>query len=389
MPNQLTATGLTVKTITEIVSDLTTALQAIYGADINVDSNSPDGQLLNIFAQTVADMLTLLEQVYNSFSVPNSDGVYLDQRVALNGLIRNPGSYTDITVAITTTQSVTLIGLDGATTPPSGVYTVADAGGNQFYLEASVTLSAGTADKSFRAANLGVVQTPTSTPLNQVTVVTGISVVETISQDTTGTPEESDAALKIRQAQSFWLGATGPADSVLAQLLQTPGVIDAFVPENTTSSTANGVPAHGIWPIVNGGTDTDVATAIYIKKAPGCAIKGSSSGTVTRPNGSTLTIPFDRADTEALYIEFGLVARSPGIAFDNTAIKAALAAALVYKLGQSPNIGDVVVAMLAIAPQGYITGVGVSTDGMSYLDVVTPSDFQHYFTVSPSNITIS
>lgn len=389
MPNQLTAAGLTVKTISELTSDLTAALQTIYGSDINVDSNSPDGQLLNIFAQTIADMLTLLEQVYNSFSVPTADGVYLDQRVALNGLVRNPGSYTTITVAITTTQSVTLVGLDGATTPPSGVYTVADAGGNQFYLETSVTLSSGTNNKSFRAANLGVVQTPTSTDLRQVTVVTGVSEVETISQDTTGTAEESDAALKLRQTQSFWLGTTGPADAVLAALLQTPGVVDAFVPENTTGSTVNGVPAHGIWPIVNGGTDNDVATAIYIKKGPGCAIKGSTTGTVTRPNGNTLTIPFDRPDTEDLYISFSLIARSPGISFDDTAIKTALVAALVYKLGQSPNIGDVVEAMLEIAPQGYITGVGVSTDGMSYLDVVTPSDYQHYFTLSTGHITIS
>ena len=389
MPNQLTATGLTIASLSEITGDITTAMQTIYGADINVNSNSPDGQLINVFAQVTADQLSLLEQVYNSFTVSAAVGIYVDQLVALNGLIRLAGTYSTITVAITVTQSVTLQGLDGNPSQPN-VYTLQDAAGNQFVLLSSTTIPSGSATLIFQAVDLGPITTPLSTPIQQVTVITGVSSAVTQAQTLVGTNEESDAALKLRQQQSFWLGTVGPADSILAALLETVGVIDAFVPENDTASTADGVGAHSIWAIVNAPTSSAdaIAQTIYTKKAPGCGMTGSSNGNALRPNGGTYVANFDYAIAETLYVHFSIVANGPGISFDNTAIKAALAAALVYKLGQSPNIGNVIVAMLEIAPQGYLTGVGVSIDNSSFLDTVSPSDFQHYFTLLAADITI-
>ena len=49
MPNQLDGTGLQVKTQLELLTYLTTGFQSIYGDDINLDSDTPDGQLLFIF----------------------------------------------------------------------------------------------------------------------------------------------------------------------------------------------------------------------------------------------------------------------------------------------------------------------------------------------------
>lgn len=387
MSNQLTASGLTVNTLSEIVDALVLELQTIYGTDINVDQNSPDGQLINIFAQAVADQLALLVQVYNSFSVPNAFGVALDQRVALNGLARREGTYTLIEVALVVSQTVDLQGLDGDDN--AAAYTVEDGSGNRFCLVDSATITSPGATKQFRARDVGIVETSNGEVLQQVTIITGVTSATTSSIDQIGTAEETDSQLKIRHDRSFFLGSQSPADAVEAALLATDGVTDAYVAENVTGSEASGVDAHSIWAIVVGGTDADVANAIYMKKAPGCGMTGSEAVTVTRPNGSTMIIKFDRAVDEDLYITFSILPKSPGIVFDDDAIKAALVVALQYSLNQSANIGDVVIAMLAIAPQGILTDVGVSTDGMSYLDVVTPASFQNKFVLDTTRIIIT
>lgn len=393
MPDQITAAGLQVKTNTEIIADIITALQSIYGSDINVSQNSPDGQLVNIFAQSATDQRELLVALYNSFSVNNAFGIQLDQRVALNGLVRRPGTFTLQNVTITVDRALTLAGLDAAIGDPEGVgYTIADDAGNQFILATTHVFSGGgSASLAFRAKNIGQVETSPNTITNQVTVILGVTAVNNPTVATSiGVNEESDAELKIRHAKSFFLAATAPADSIEAYLLTVAGVTDAFVAENDTAAPANGVAAFSIWCIVQGGTDAAVGTAIYRKKTLGCGMTGDDkSYVVTRPNGTSFTAVWDIPIDETLYVRFSILPRFGGATFDNTAIKTALVAALQYKLNQSPNIGDVVVAMLTIAPQGILTDVQVSIDGSSWLDIVSPSDYQHRFVLTTGRITIS
>ena len=112
---------------------------------------------------------------------------------------------------------------------------------------------------------------------------------------------------------------------------------------------------------------------------------------VARPNGATFTAQWDVALTETLYLKFGIIWRGPQ-ALSNASIQTMLAAALPYKLGQNPNVGDLVVAMQAIAPTAIVTftsNEGVSTDNSTFTSLVTPSDAAHYFTLIAANITIA
>ena len=391
MPNQLDSAGLQIKTADEILDTLIAGLQLIYGADINVSQNSPDGQLVNIFAQVVLDQLELLVQIYNSFAVENAFGVILDQRVALNGISRRPGTYTLQDVLVTVDRAITLPGLDADINNPDGVgFTVQDDAGTQFILAAThVFVVAGSATLSFRAKAIGQVETTPNTITNQVTTTLGVTSVNNPGDATSvGENEETDLALKIRRDRSFFLAATGPGDAVEAAILAVPLVTDAYVAENDTSGTVSGVPARSIWCIAEGGDDADVGQAIYSKKAPGCGMRGAVSAVITRPNGSTFTALFDRPILQNLYVRFSILPRATGITFDNTLIKTQLAAALVYKLGGTPNIGDVVVAMLTIAPQGILTDVQVSKNGTDWFDIVQPDTFQNKYVAAVARITI-
>lgn len=393
MPDQLTETGLQVQSQSDLLAQLIADFQTIYGADINVDSNSPDGQALNIYAQGGTDLRELLVAVYNSFSIEAAFGVYLDQRVALNGISRDAGTNTTTNVTISTSGALNLVGLDALVNDPTAVvFTVADAQGTLYQLVASVSIgSAGDNVLLFQAATVGIVQPIQNTITVQVTVVAGVTGVNNPDVALSiGTDEETDAALKIKQAKMFFLASTGPSDAIEAQLLQNvAGCVDAFVFDNSTSGPVDTVPAYSIWVIVNGGSDADVAQAIYAKKAPGSPMKGSVTVNVNRPNGTTWVAKFDRAIAEPLYVKFSTTPKSPGILFDDAAIKTALVDALTYKLNQPATIGDVVLAMAVIEPRAILSVVGVSSDGSSFVDILTPADLQHYFTLAAGNITIT
>ena len=84
MPNSISSTGLTVKTRAEIIAEILNGtanypgLYSIYGPNINVDPNSPDGQLINLVAQVAVDTEEFLQQIYNSFDPDQAIGINLE-----------------------------------------------------------------------------------------------------------------------------------------------------------------------------------------------------------------------------------------------------------------------------------------------------------------------
>ncbi|MDE2019603.1 MAG: hypothetical protein KGJ13_04630 [Patescibacteria group bacterium] len=465
--NSLTATGLTIEAQTDIINDLNTGFINIYGSDINLESNTPDGQIINILSTAIEDQLQLLQTAYNSFSIQNAFGVQVDNLVALNGMQRQGATYTVAQVAVTATQAINLNGLDALVSNPNAqVFTISDVSGNQYFLQTSYSFSgAGTNTLAFRAVNIGAILTTANTITVIITPTIGITSVNNPSTagDIIGVDEETDIQLKVRQGKSFKMAATGPADSIRAQLLNTPGISDAYVPDNDTDSIVNGVFGHGIAVVVNNSSATaaQIAQVIYTKKpagtnqtgafstigtisngtatvtaipstsnmATGQTISGagipanttissvdsatqvtmsanataSAAGetititpvgtlntyTITRPAGNTFTAAWFSALPETLYISFTIQAINHVDTFDTTALAASLAAALSYKLNQAASVGDVITAMLQIAPNGYLTSIAVSNTSGGTTQQVSPSDFQHYFTVAAANITIT
>ena len=161
MPDTFDATGLTVMTATEITTALVTGLQGIYGADIQTDQNSPDGQFIGIVTQMAVDIRELLVSINNGFDPDQAIGAILDQRVTLNNIKRYGGTYTLQPIDVTVSKTVTLAGLDANAASPTGTgYTIQDENGNEFILLDTTTLTAGTTSLSFRAAQLGAINLP-------------------------------------------------------------------------------------------------------------------------------------------------------------------------------------------------------------------------------------
>lgn len=390
MPNSLTATGITTATQPELVTNLTAQYQVIYGADIDLDSDTPDGQTINNFAQVAADEGDLLTQIYNMFDPDNAIGVVLDQRVAINGIQRLGGTFTVTNITLVTSGALTLYGLDQTAQP---VYTVADNANNQWQLQSTqIVNAAGTYIFSFQAANVGAVITIPNTINVPVTIVLGVvSVNNPAIYTTLGTNQETDAALKIRRQKSVSLPSQGYLAGLLAALENTPGVTFAFIEENTTSTTnGDGVPGHSIWVIVAGtATAASIANAIYVKRNAGCGMFGSVTFTITQVDGSPFIIRWDTVIPEPLFIKFTATSLNGTTPPNIAGIVAGLPTIFVPGVFGEVNINELATFVQQIDPNTLVTNAGFSISSVgSYTNTLVPAAKTNQFAISTPNIIV-
>ena len=394
MPDNFDSTGLTVKTLTELREELETDYKDIYGDDINLDQNSPDGQVVNIEAQEGVDLRELLASINAGFDPDQAEGRVLDQRLALNNITRNGGTFTLVPVEITVDQALNLIGLDDQSdelNPTiSNLYTVKDDAGNEFYLLASVAIvGAGAVDYSFRAADIGDVQVLVGTITTPVTIIAGVTNINnTAGASSQGVDEESDADAKVRRRSSTAISSVGYLDAIEAAIKDLSNVTTGIVLENDTDTTdGDGIPSHSIWAIVEGGDNTEIGTVIYAKKSSGSGMKGTVEVGIIRPNGTTYTAKFDRPVDQDLWIQFNIVL--PGGVIDTDNLKALIVENITWGVGADAVGSQVSAYVQSLNPSYQISAMEVSDDDITYLEVVSPALPVDRFVNDITRITIT
>ena len=386
MPNSFDGTGLQTLTQSEIVENLTQEFQNIYGEDINVDSNSPDGQLINIFAQMLEDQYELLNQVNTSFDPDQAIGTVLDQRCSINGVQRKAGTYTYVQVDVITDRSVTLAGLDQNSVEDS--YTISDSEGNQFVLANTTSISAGTNSLRFRASNIGAVEVLPNTITTPVTIILGVLSVNNPSvASEEGTNEETDAELRERRKRSVSIANQGYTDGLLAALENIPDVTKASVYQNRGGTTdADGIPGHSIWVVVQGGSDAEIGQVMDNKVAAGVGMKGTQSVNVSQADGSVATYYFDRPTAQTLYVNLDITPLAGQILVYSD-IKNSLINGLSFQPNETVDSSAIICYIKSKYDNVAVT-CQVSTDGTTWQTIVSPSTKDKFFAMTTSSITI-
>lgn len=391
MPASFGPSGLIIPTRQQIVdqivngSDGYPGLKQIYGADINIDPNSPDGQMVNIYAQAAVDAYEALAAAVASFDPDQAIGTALDRDCAYNGVVRQAGTQTIQNVLVTVAQGLTVPGLD--TNPNGGAFTVQDGTGNQYQLVAAHTFGgAGAASLAFQAIQIGAVQSPLNSITIVVTTQVGITSVNNPTAPTTlGINEETDAALRIRRADSVELPSRGYLAGLLGALEDIPGVTAVSVIQNNTNATVGGVPSHSIWVIVTAPNtspmQTSVGYAIYNKLNAGCGMKGAVSVNIFNPDFSIFVAKFDFSITQALWFACTVTAITGVVDKPYIAAQVLSKFGNAYGIGQSADATAIVAFIKSIAPNASVTLEGVSTDGVTYSAIVAPTDVQHQFNI--------
>jgi len=393
MTDILNENGLQTSTAPELLQTLQNDFKNIYGEDVLLDSSTPDGQWLNILVQKGVDVRGLLTQLYNSFNPNNTQGSLLDQRCAINNVFRKAGTFTTVTVNVVTDRALTLQGLDDNYNNPEATgYTIQDNEGNRFILVNTTTLSTGSNSLLFRSEALGGVVVLPNTLTTPVTIVLGVvSVNNPTTANAIGTVEELDEELKVRRRQSVAISSFGYLNGLQAALLQLPGVTDAKVYENYTSSTdANGTPAHCIWVVMDGGAISDIAETIYSRKCPGTNIRGNITYTITTNAQTQFIAKWDNATVTPFYIKFNIKPTVADITFNQTAIKEYIEQRLMFKIGEFAETASITEiaqnAIDSVGGQGYAVNVEISTDQTTWVEYLSPVVATRY---SVAGITIT
>lgn len=394
--NYIGVNGLVTQSLEEIRAELITKFQQIYGTDINIEQNSPDGQWLNILAQEKKDILDLFTEYYNNLDVDRVVGIPQQILYKLNGLTINAYTYSYVYIDITTTQALNVNGISTEQEENADAtgYTVSDSNGNRWILTTgttsnTVSLSAGlNQNLRFRAADLGSVTALPNTITIMETIIAGISSINNPANNfITGNTGESDAQYRIRRNRSVTVASQGFADSIESQLLNLPNVTQAKVYQNRTSSTVDGIPANTVWVICEGGADSDIGRVIYNNVPPGIPMKGTQSVTISRPNGSTETVNYDLGAATPLYLQMNI--KLLGGQIDETYVKQELSK-ITWNIGENAESANLTTATKDIIGQaGTPYDVEVSLDGNTWSEIVTPTALNGYFTLSTSNISIT
>lgn len=96
----LTSTGFRIKRLADIKSEMESAFRGTFGAGINLDARRPLGQIIGIMSAREAAIWELAEAVYYSQYPGTSEGVNLDQVVALTGITRQGATYSTVSAII-------------------------------------------------------------------------------------------------------------------------------------------------------------------------------------------------------------------------------------------------------------------------------------------------
>lgn len=277
--------GLHIPSYTDIRDQLIADARTIFGQDIYLGIDSQDYQWISAVASIIYDSFLTSQAVYNSRGPSTAVGSGLDIIVKLNGIKRNKAVYS--------TCFVTLTGTPG-TTITNGL--VADVNGNNWSLTSPIIL-----DSTGHATALATCQTAGPISANPgeinkiVTPTYGWTSVTNPSAATIGSNAETDAQLRARQAISTAQPSRTVLEGIKGAIAAVSGVLRFAVYENDTDTVdADGLPAHSITAVVEGGADEDVAQAIFKRKSPGCYTNGTTSVSVTDQFGVANTIRFYR-----------------------------------------------------------------------------------------------
>lgn len=386
-------TGINILTLTQIITNIINGtvdvpgLVQIYGSDINTDSNTPDGEWVNIFALSSEDIQQLCVQIYNSFDPTQAVGTALDSLCQLNSssLTRKGGIYTQVVVNVVCSATFNLNGLDN-----SSPFTISDSNGNLFYLINSTTVSATTNALNFQSAQIGFIQVLPNTLNVPVTIIAGVTSVNNPSSPyQIGSNQETDSQLRIRRTQSTAIPSQGFNESLYGGLLQIDGLVAATVYENTTTVTAlSVVPAHSIWVICEGGSDSDISEAIYKYRNAGCGMYGSTTVSITQKDGSTFNVSFSLSQDQSLYLSLTVSSLSGGT-IDLTALSTFLSTNYLLGIYQAADTTSIISLIHQYSSDILVSFAGVSLSAGSYTNSVLPSNRYQVLTLSTGTTTIS
>lgn len=257
----ITDQGITGTSLSEYLADLKRRILAI-DPDWNLDADSPDGEKLGIDAEMFANLDEGIVAAYRSKDPDSATGEALRNIGKISGVQIREATYS--------VAPVTVRGTAGTAVPAN----------SQVRSRIDNTVWLTTAPIVIGVSQTGTGFATCTTPGRVLAAAGELTIIGTPypgwssvtnGEAAAGEAAETDIEFRVRRNNSVSLPGSNQKDNMKAAIANVPGVTDVEVLENNSDEPKDpdGIPYTAIAVIVNGGSDADVALAMYTKYNPG------------------------------------------------------------------------------------------------------------------------
>ena len=381
------ANGFKAESFTEILTRLSNGLKNIYGQDINLDQDSPDGQQLGIQANIISDFQDLALYIYNSMDPDLADGANFDKLLKLLARTRLPSSRSTVDIEMVLNKTVSI--------PAS--YTIKDLNNQNWIIGTAQTLDAGTHLVSFYSEDWGNITAEPNTINEQVTILTEVVSINNPESAISGRDEESIVQVRERRNKILEINASSTIGSIIGKILDLNGVIDAVPYENMTKiyDPVRDIQPNSYWIVVKGGDIAQISEIIAKDKTGGTGLKGKVETVYiekfVRKDGSVREfyhdVKFDRPTEVSIHIKFKVSRKVSTQSIDIEHIKDTLANKEFY-IAQNITVTELYSTIYSAATNYIATDLEVSKDGVVWDSVFLQAGYDEEFIIEKSNIEI-
>lgn len=334
---EITADGVSAPTYDEVLDYLQEGARAIFGSDINLDADTQDGQLLAIFAKAISDTNSAIVNAYNSYNPTTATGIALDGAVKVNGLERH--------AAARSTVDLTLVGQAG--TVITGAQ-ASDPSGNLWDIPDCSIPSPGEVTVTATANKAGAINAAVGAVSTIATPIIGWQTVTNRNIAVPGNAAETDAALRSRQTISTMSPGSSLWGALVGAIANLDGVTGVAGKSNDSGKESeDGIPAHSIAFVVEGGSVADIAQTIYKGKSQGVSTYGDVSATFDDDFGNDFKISFSRPKAVAVKAVITVAASETWLSTEQDDIKERLMSYIkALGIGQKVDLAKCAAAII-------------------------------------------
>jgi len=284
----------------EIAQSWINAFKSDDTPDINTAPETPQGQIIDAETLAITQKDAELAFLANMFNPKTARGIWQDALAEIYFIKRKK--------AVNSRCYCVLTGLNG-TVIEKGSKIQSSADSTYWDLLEDVTINDNSSVTAlFECETEGAVIASPNTLNKIITTVAGWDTVNNIQSATVGSLEESQQAFEKRRYDSVALNSVGTTASVFSRVNQIDDVVGCYVVDNKTN--VNKIiddyllKPHSIYVAVIGGSNQDIAEAIYRSLSAGCDYNGNTQITVVDPHTHAKEkVTFMRPTLQNVYIK--------------------------------------------------------------------------------------
>lgn len=371
--NYINLNGTVVADTSTTKAEVEEEQREIFGEDVDLSDESPNGVLVNSETISRNGVAVNNANLANQINPNLAGGIFLDAIWALTrGLT---GGRKEATRSTFSTPP-DLTGVPGTLIPAGSIALVDE---DQFESVSDVTLDgSGNGSVNFQAVETGPVAAGIG-DLNSIApgAPLGWETINNTVAATLGRSEEPDEVSRQRRIDTLALQGISISEAVKSAISDLDGVKSLSYRENytKTDATIDGVflLANSIYACVDGGTDEDIAFALFENKTAGANWNGGVTVNVTDPtSGQIYPVKFARPDEIQIWVIVTIsptTVTNPSDVIDTSVLRYAnglIDGESGFVVGASVSPFEIAGAVNRDTPEIFVRKVELSLDGISY-----------------------